>query len=323
MNLDEEILEEAIEGAEGEELVFTVPGEAAGTRVDIFLSRANPQLTRSYLQKLIGEGLVTVNDREVKANYKLKVHDSIALLLPEPEELKVEPENIPLDVLYEDADVIVVNKPRGMVVHPAAGNYTGTLVNALLGQCRDLSGINGIMRPGIVHRLDKDTSGVIMAAKNDRAHLSLARQIKDRTVTRRYLALVHGNLPEPAGLVDAPIGRDPKDRQRMAVVTKNGKPAVTRYQVLERFGDYTLVECKLETGRTHQIRVHLAYLGHPVVGDPKYGPKKAHFGLDGQALHAAVLGFRHPSTGEYLEFRAPVPEEMERVLRVLRGDRLR
>ncbi|MHB8170700.1 MAG: RluA family pseudouridine synthase [Thermincolia bacterium] len=317
---EEDIFEEDLEQAtDGEQMDFAVLPEAVGNRVDVFLSQVQSQATRSYLQKLIGEGLITVNGLEVKANYKLKAGDAVTLLLPQPQELKVEPEQIPLEVLYEDSDVIVVNKPRGMVVHPAAGNYSGTLVNALLWHCRDLSGINGVMRPGIVHRLDKDTSGVIMAAKNDAAHLSLAGQIKDRRVARRYLALVHGNLSEPGGTVDAPIGRDPKDRQRMAVVFKNGKPAVTHYKVLERFGDYTFLECRLETGRTHQIRIHLAYLGHPVVADPKYGPKKPHFALDGQALHARVLGFRHPSSGEYLEFTAPLPEVMERVLKGLGG----
>ncbi len=320
---EEDIFEEDLEEVvEGEQLDFAVPPESVGSRVDVFLSQVQFQATRSYLQKLIGDGLVTVNGLEIKANYKLKAGDTVNLFLPQPQELKVEPEQIPLEVLYEDSDVIVINKPRRMVVHPAAGNYSGTLVNALLWHCKDLSGINGVMRPGIVHRLDKDTSGVIMAAKNDAAHLCLAEQIKDRTVTRRYMALVHGNLPEPGGIVDAPIGRDPKDRQRMAVVVKNGKPAVTHYKVLERFGDYTFVECRLETGRTHQIRVHMAYLGHPVVCDPKYGPKKPHFSLEGQALHAAVLGFNHPSSGEYLEFSAPLPEEMERVLKGLRGKSL-
>lgn len=300
-------------------MVFQVESGLAGKRLDVFLTGEVPEMTRSHIQKLIDEGRVTVNGMAAKANAKLKPGDEVVFVIPEPEELKVEGEEIPLDILYEDSDLIVINKPRGMVVHPAPGNTSGTLVNALLFHCKDLSGINGVMRPGIVHRLDKDTSGVMMAAKNDLAHLSLAGQIKDREVTRRYTALVHGNIQEPGGVVEAPIGRDPQDRKKMAVVLKNSKPALTRYTVLERFGDYTLVECKLETGRTHQIRVHLAYLGHPVVGDPKYGTRKAHFGLQGQALHAGVLGFRHPRTGDYLEFSAPVPEPMAGIIKKLQN----
>ncbi|MFZ5639634.1 MAG: RluA family pseudouridine synthase [Bacillota bacterium] len=290
-----------------------------GMRLDVFLAAELPELTRSYIQKLVDDGHITVNGRGGKASYKVQPGDEIVVEVPEPEGLELTPENIPLEIIYEDSDVIVVNKPQGMVVHPAAGNYTGTLVNALLAHCNDLSGINGVMRPGIVHRLDKDTSGVIMAAKNDEAHLSLAGQIKDRTVVRKYMALVHGNITEPAGVVDAPIGRDPRERKRMAVVTANSKPAVTRYRVLERFNGYTLVECRLETGRTHQIRVHMAYIGHPVVGDPVYGPRKSPFALQGQALHAAVLGFHHPRTGEYLEFSAPLPEYMNELIKELKG----
>ncbi|MDA8211262.1 MAG: RluA family pseudouridine synthase [Clostridia bacterium] len=300
-------------------MVFQAEPGQAGKRLDVFLTGEVPEMTRSHIQKLIDEGRVTVNGTAAKANAKLKPGDEVVFVIPEPEELKVEGEDIPLDILYEDSDLIVINKPRGMVVHPAPGNTSGTLVNALLFHCKDLSGINGVMRPGIVHRLDKDTSGVMMAAKNDLAHLSLAGQIKDREVTRRYTALVHGNIQEPGGVVEAPIGRDPQDRKKMAVVLKNSKPALTRYTVLERFRDYTLVECKLETGRTHQIRVHLAYLGHPVVGDPKYGTRKAHFGLQGQALHAGVLGFRHPRTGDYLEFSAPVPEPMAGIIKKLQN----
>ncbi len=292
-----------------------MPGEEhRGQRLDVFLAGEIPGLTRSYIQQLVDEGLVTVSQKPVKASYKVKPGEQIVVEVPEPAELVVAAEKIPLDIVYEDRDVIVVNKPQGMVVHPAAGNYSGTLVNALLGHCTDLSGINGVMRPGIVHRLDKDTSGVMMAAKNDAAHLSLAGQIKDRTVLRKYIALVHGVITEPAGVVDAPVGRDPRERKRMAVVTRHGKPAVTRYRVLQRLGGYTLVECKLETGRTHQIRVHMAYIGHPVAGDPVYGPRKSPFVLAGQALHAAVLGFQHPSSGEYLEFSAPLPEYMEKLL---------
>lgn len=293
-----------------------------GTRLDIFISGQDQELTRTRVQKLIADECITVNEKPIKSNYKLKTNDVVNVEITEPEELKIDPEKIPLDVLYEDSDVIVINKPQGMVVHPANGNYTGTMVNALLEHCDDLSGINGVMRPGIVHRLDKDTSGVIMAAKNDMAHLSLAQQIKDHTVTRKYIALVHGNIAEPAGVIDAPIGRDPKDRKKMTVITQNSKNAVTRYRVLERFGEYTLIEVKLETGRTHQIRVHMAYLGHPVVGDPVYGPKKLHFGLNGQALHAYILGFEHPRSKQYMEFTTDIPDNMEKVLKKLKNHKV-
>ncbi|MDO7786231.1 RluA family pseudouridine synthase [Desulforamulus aquiferis] len=298
--------------------IFEVEMDRAKTRLDIFITAKCPELSRSYVQKLIEEELVRVNNQPAKANHKLRAGEVVTVEVPEAEELKVEPENIPLDIYYEDRDLIVVNKPRGMVVHPAEGNTSGTLVNALLHHCRDLSGINGVLRPGIVHRLDKDTSGLIMAAKNDLAHNSLAQQLKDRTVARRYLALVHNVIKENQGKIDAPIGRDPKDRQKMAVTQRNSKPAITNYIILERFPKYTLVECRLETGRTHQIRVHMAYLGYPVVGDPKYGPTKVHFNLDGQLLHAGILGFTHPTTREYREFNAPPPEIFKRVLEELR-----
>ncbi|SHE34680.1 RluA family pseudouridine synthase [Desulforamulus putei] len=297
---------------------FKVKQENAKTRLDVFLASHCQDISRSYIQKLIDEELVTVNDRPVKANHKLKTGEVVRIAIPPAEELKVEPENIPLDIYYEDSDVIVVNKPRGMVVHPAEGNTSGTLVNALLYHCSDLSGINGVLRPGIVHRLDKDTSGLIMVAKNDHAHNALAQQLKDRTVTRRYRALVHNNIKEEQGTVNAPIGRDPRDRQKMAVIERNSKPAVTHYRVLERFGRYTFIECRLETGRTHQIRVHMAYIGFPLVGDLRYGPNKPHFNLDGQLLHAMVLGFHHPSSGEYLEFTAPLPQVFEDILKHLR-----
>ncbi|MDK2888707.1 MAG: rRNA synthase [Thermoanaerobacter sp.] len=286
----------------------------AGERLDVFLAKENPELSRSHIQKLITGQQVTVNGDPVRSSYRVKPGDEVVLRVPPPRELEVVPENIPLDIYYEDADVVVVNKPRGMVVHPAEGNYSGTLVNALLFHCRDLSGVNGIMRPGIVHRLDKDTSGLIMVAKNDLAHLELARQLKERRVTRRYIALAHGNFAEDRGTVDAPIGRHPRDRQRMAVVNQGGRHAVTHYRVLERFGPYTLLELRLETGRTHQIRVHMAYLGHPLVGDLKYGPSRPHFDLQGQFLHAATLGFQHPRKGEYMEFTAPLPGELQDIL---------
>ncbi|MCL6447452.1 MAG: RluA family pseudouridine synthase [Armatimonadetes bacterium] len=298
---------------------YEVDPARAGTRLDVYLAGESPGISRSYLQRLIGEGLVKVNNAPSKPGYRVKPGDEVLLCVPYPEELKVEPEPVPLDVYYEDADVIVINKPRGIVVHPAEGNYSGTLVNALLYHCRDLSGINGILRPGIVHRLDKDTSGLLMAAKNDAAHLELARQLKDRRVVRRYIALAHGWIHEDSGTIEAPIGRHPRDRKRMAVVAGGGKPAVTHYRVVQRFAKFTLLHIRLETGRTHQIRVHLAYVGHPLVGDKKYAPKRNHYGLEGQFLHAAVLGFTHPRTGEYLEFEAPLPAGLAEFLRKI-GD---
>ncbi len=313
-------LREAFEDSDDSFQELTVEAEDTGTRLDVWVTKNCQELSRSYVQKLITDGLIKVNDDGIKANYKVKAGDCITIEIPPDAEVEVVPEDIPLDVLYEDSDVIVINKPKGMVVHPAPGNYSGTLVNALLWHCKDLSGINGMLRPGIVHRLDKDTSGVIMAAKNDFAHAGLAEQIKDHTVTRRYLALVHGIMVEPAGVVDAPIGRDPKDRKKMAVVTRNSKNAVTHYKVLDRFKEYTFVECRLETGRTHQIRVHLSYLGHPVVGDPLYGTRKNHFSLKGQLLHAAVLGFYHPRSGEYMEFITGLPKYYENVLNTLKQD---
>ena len=296
---------------------YEVEPQKAGTRLDFFLAGENPDLSRSCLQRLIGDGLVKVNGVPSKPAYRVKPGDEILLCVPYPEKLKIEPEPLPLDVFYEDADVIVVNKARGMVVHPAHGNYSGTLVNALLYHCKDLSGINGVLRPGIVHRLDKDTSGLLVVAKNDAAHLELARQLKERLVLRRYTALVHGNVKNDAGTVDAPIGRHPRDRQKMAVVAQGGKPAVTHYRVTERFPGFTLLSLRLETGRTHQIRVHMAYLGHPLVGDQKYAPRRNHLGLQGQFLHAGDLGFVHPRTKEYLEFTAPLPAELAAFLQRL------
>jgi len=301
-------------------LEYTVPEGQAGVRLDVLISGLAGELTRSRVQKLITGSMVTVNGSPAKSNYKVKERDRVRVEIPVPEPLEVSAEKIPLDIVYEDGDVLVVNKPQGMVVHPAAGNYSGTLVNALLEHCDDLSGINGVIRPGIVHRIDKDTSGLLVVAKNDRAHLELARQIKEHSVSRRYLALVHGNITEPKGVIDAPVGRDPRDRKKMAVVTRNSKPAVTRYTVLERLDGFTLVECALETGRTHQIRVHMAYIGHPVAGDPVYGPKKNPLGLAGQALHAFELGFRHPANGEYREFKAEIPEYFTELLNRLRQE---
>ncbi|KAF1085583.1 Ribosomal large subunit pseudouridine synthase D [Sporotomaculum syntrophicum] len=297
--------------------IYRVGAEDAGTRLDVFVTSREEQLSRSFVQKLIGDGAITVNQLAAQANYRVKAGDSVAVSVPPPVELQVCPESIPLDIYYEDSDVIVVNKPRGMVVHPAEGNYTGTLVNALLEHCRDLSGINGVLRPGIVHRIDKDTSGLLMVAKNDLAHEHLAGQLKKHTVRRGYVALIHGVLASERGVVDAPIGRDPRDRQKMTVTSRNSKPAVTHYRVLERAGNYTFLRLRLETGRTHQIRVHMAYIGNPLVGDTRYGPGKPHFGLAGQFLHAYQLGFIHPRRGDYLEFRAPLPAELGVILQKL------
>ncbi len=285
---------------------FAAGDEDAGNRLDVFISSA-ADLTRSHVQKLIGEELVTVNGRKERSSYRMKPGDLISLQIPMPAGTEIKPEFIPLEIYYEDTDVIIVNKPRGMVVHPAPGNYSGTLVNALLHHCRHLSTIGGNLRPGIVHRLDKDTSGLIIAAKNDMAHLGLTLQLKDRLIERRYLALVHGRVRDRSGIIDAPIGRDPKNRQKMAVTIGNGKDAVTKYHVLGRYIGHTYLELKLVTGRTHQIRVHLSFIGHPVVGDPKYGPIRPRFGLEGQFLHAAALGFNHPRTGRYLGYEAPLP----------------
>lgn len=305
----------------GETRLFEAAEADKGERLDVFLARQAPELSRSRVQRLIADGRVAVQGRPAKANHKVQPGEAVSLSVPPPEPVAVEAEAIPLDVVYEDAEVVVVNKPRGMVVHPAAGNWRGTLVNALLARCDDLSGVGGEVRPGIVHRLDKDTSGVMVAAKNDRAHASLARQIKDRTAGRKYLALVHGNVKAEEGLIDAPIGRHRTDRKRMAVDAERGREARTRFRVLERFPGYTLVACKLETGRTHQIRVHMAYIGHPVVGDPKYGPKGSPFPIDGQALHAAELTFRHPASGAEMVFTAPLPADMEGILAKLRRGR--
>ncbi|MEN1934405.1 RluA family pseudouridine synthase [Paenibacillus sp. 102] len=294
----------------------TVTEEQKSERIDKFLAGVNNEWSRSQVQQWIKDGVVTVNGNDIKGNYKVKVSDEIAVAIPEPEELDILPEDMNLEIYYEDADVLVVNKPRGMVVHPAPGHTSGTLVNGLMHHCTDLSGINGVMRPGIVHRIDKDTSGLLMVAKNDMAHESLVNQLVAKTVTRRYKAIVHGVIPHDKGTIDAPIGRDKKERQSMAV-DENGKNAVTHFQVLERFKDFTFVECRLETGRTHQIRVHMKYIGYPLAGDPKYGPKKT-LDINGQALHAGILGFDHPRTGEYIEFEAPVPAVFEEVLNILR-----
>ncbi|WP_274651824.1 RluA family pseudouridine synthase [Paenibacillus humicola] len=303
-----------------ERIEFTARDGEAGIRLDKAVTESleeDAAASRTQVQEWIKAGAVLVNGRPAKANYKLAAGDEVTIDIPEPEAAEIEPEAIPLDIAYEDGDVIVINKPRGLVVHPAPGHVKGTVVNALMYHCTDLSGINGVMRPGIVHRIDKDTSGLLMAAKNDLAHASLAEQLKAHTVTRKYIALVHGNLPHDHGTVDAPIGRDPHDRKLFTVIERGGKRAVTHFAVIERIADYTLLELQLETGRTHQIRVHMKYIGHPLAGDPVYGRSRT-IGLKGQALHAAVLGFEHPRTGAYLEFEAPVPEDMEREIAILR-----
>ncbi|MBC8015791.1 MAG: RluA family pseudouridine synthase [Sporomusaceae bacterium] len=297
---------------------FEVSEYEKGERLDVFLVKELKEFSRSNIQKLIANGQVTVNQKTVKTNYKLKIADMITVNIPEVRPLELMAEDIPLDVLYEDNDIIVINKARGMVVHPATGNYSGTLVNALLEHCDDLSGINGVARPGIVHRLDKDTSGVMIAAKSDRAHIGLAHQIKEHTASRRYLTIVHGNIKEEQGVIKGPIGRHPSNRKKMAVTFVNSKEAITNFRIIERFGDYTLVECKLLTGRTHQIRVHMAYIGHPVVGDPKYGPERGHFAIAGQALHSTELTINHPVTGESMIFTAELPDDMQIILIELR-----
>ena len=291
-----------------------------GTRIDLVLSLALPDTSRSFLQKLITNGAVSV-DGEVCKSKKLKVEagQEVTIVVPEPVELNIEPEDIPLEIVYEDNDVLVVNKPKGMVVHPAVGNYTGTLVNAIMYLCGDsLSSINGVIRPGIVHRIDKDTSGLLMIAKNDMAHNSLAAQLAEHSITRAYQAIVYNNFSDDEGTVDAPIGRDPKNRLRQAVTQQNSKRAVTHYMVLERLGKFTHIEARLETGRTHQIRVHMAYIKHPLLGDFVYGPEKNPYGVQGQMLHAKVLGFVHPTTGEYMEFESELPEEFQKTLDKLR-----
>ncbi|MDD6620476.1 MAG: RluA family pseudouridine synthase [Eubacteriales bacterium] len=304
------------------ELNLTVKAENAGVRIDKFISENADGITRSATAKLIEDGNVTVDGKEISKNYKCKENDEITVFIPDAKPLEARAENIPLDIVYEDSDLLVVNKPKGMVVHPAAGNYDGTLVNALLYHCDgSLSGINGVIRPGIVHRIDKDTSGLLIVAKNDFAHIHLAEQIKDHSFHRAYQAVVYGNIREDSGTVNQPIGRNPNDRKKMAVTLKNSKNATTHYEVINRFGDFTHIRCILETGRTHQIRVHMAYIGHPLAGDMVYGPKKVIKSLEGQCLHAGEIGFVHPRTGEYMEFKSELPDYFKTFLARLDGSR--
>ncbi len=300
-----------------EKMEHIILEQQTGDRIDKVISTLDEEWSRTQVQQWIKEGNVLVNGQKIKTNYKCGLNDQIEITIPDPELLDVIPEEMDLEIYFEDRDVLVVNKPSGMVVHPAPGHLTGTLVNGLMAHCKDLSGINGVLRPGIVHRIDKDTSGLLMVAKNDMAHEKLVNQLVEKTVTRKYRAIVHGVIPHDFGTIDAPLGRDTRDRQSMTVVD-NGKHAVTHFHVIERFKDFTFVECQLETGRTHQIRVHMKYIGYPLAGDPKYGPKKT-LDINGQALHAGVLGFNHPRTNEYVEFEAPLPREFEEVLEQLRN----
>ncbi len=305
--------------AESNTYQITIDEEKQGTRLDVVLSFCIADISRSFIQKLIDEGNVAIDGSTVRSKKeKVKAGQCISITIPEPENLEVLPQDIPLDIVYEDEDVLVVNKPRGMVVHPAPGNPDGTLVNAIMHHCAGrLSTINGVIRPGIVHRIDKDTSGLLVIAKNDAAHASLAAQLEEHSITRRYRAIVYNSFADDSGTVDAPIGRDPKNRLRMAVI-QGGRRAVTHYKVLERLGRFSYIEAQLETGRTHQIRVHMAYIKHPLLGDFVYGPPKNNLGADGQMLHAKVLGFVHPRTGEYMEFDSELPEEFTKVLEKVR-----
>ena len=302
-----------------EQFEFLIEEKDSGIRIDRVLTEKMEEYSRSYLQKLLKEQQVSVNHKPAKANYKVQTGDSVCVMVPELKEPDITAEEIPLDILYEDDYLLVVNKPKGMVVHPSAGHMEGTLVNAVLAHCEGkLSGINGVLRPGIVHRIDRDTTGALLICKDDAAHRDLAEQLKVHSIKRSYRAVVYGNFKEDEGTVEGPIGRHPTDRKKMAINYKNGKDAVTHYRVLERFGNTTYIECRLETGRTHQIRVHMSSIGHPLLGDEVYGDKKNAYHLQGQALHAMILGFVHPHTGEYMEFEAPLPEYFVKLLDKLR-----
>ena len=300
------------------EFCLYIPEDMEDERVDKCLNELIDSLSRSYIQKLLSEGGITVNGRKIKSSYRVKIDDCIRVVLPPAITPDIVPENIPLEILYEDEDVIVINKPKGMVVHPAPGHYNNTLVNALLFHCKgELSGINGVLRPGIVHRIDRDTTGSVIVCKNDKAHASIAQQLKEHSIVRRYHAIVHGNLKEEEGTIHTLIGRHPTERKKMAVLKSGGKDAVTHYKVLKHFDKFTYIECRLETGRTHQIRVHMAYLGHPLLGDVVYGPKLCPYKLEGQTLHAKILGFHHPRTNEYIETDASLPDYFEKLLNIL------
>lgn len=300
--------------------LYEVLNEQEGERLDKFLSIIYPDQSRSFFQKIIKDNKILVNDKPEKTNYRIKCDDIINITIPDAVETKIVPEDIPIDIIYEDDDVLIVNKPKGMVVHPSAGHYTGTLVNAIMYHCKDsLSGINGEIRPGIVHRIDMDTTGSLIVCKNDESHINIARQIKDHTVNRIYEGIVIGNLKDDEGTIEGPIGRHPIDRKKMCINEKNGKPAITHYKVLERFGNYTYAQFKLETGRTHQIRVHMSSIGHPLLGDTLYSSGKSAFkNLQGQTLHAKTIGFIHPRTNEYVEFSAPLPNYFEKLLNQLK-----
>lgn len=295
---------------------FEVSFEQEGERLDKYLALIYEKQSRSFFQKIIKENLVLVNGKAQKANYRISAEDTVSVTIPKAQKIEIVPEDIPLDILYEDEDVLVVNKPKGMVVHPSAGHYTGTLVNAVMYHCKEsLSGINGAIRPGIVHRIDMDTTGALIVCKNDNAHVKIAQQIKEHSVTRRYRGIVNGVVKEDTGRIEGAIGRHPVERKKMAINEKNGKPAITHYKVLERFNTHTYMEFELETGRTHQIRVHMASIGHPLLGDTLYGSGKNPYHLQGQTLHAMVIGFIHPSTGAYLEVEAPLPEYFQKLLK--------
>ncbi len=302
------------------EIVFDILPEMEDERIDKCISGYMEALSRSYVQKVIKDGNVSVNDTVVKANYRVKADDRVRFIIPESVEPDIPAQDIPLDILYEDQDILIVNKPKNMVVHPAPGHYEGTLVNAVMYHCKgELSGINGVLRPGIVHRIDKDTTGSIIVCKNDEAHNAVADLLKTHDITRKYRAIVYGNMKDEQGTVDAPIGRHPNDRKKMAVNEKHGKRAVTHYRVLEHFDQYTYIECQLETGRTHQIRVHMASIGYPILGDTVYTSRKAPFHLEGQVLHAMTIGFVHPRSGQYIEVEAPLPDYFEKLLQILRN----
>ncbi len=309
-----------ISNNEFEEIIeLVIADKGIGERIDKYLSDMLSSYSRSYIQKLISDEMVLVNHKNIKSNYRLNEDDLLKIMIPLPKELEILPEDIPLDIVYEDDDVILINKPKGMVVHPANGHYSGTLVNALLHHCKgNLSGINGVLRPGIVHRIDMDTTGILIVCKNDMAHASLSEQLKEHSITRYYYAICHNRFSEEKGTVNAPIGRHPTQRKKMAINYKNGKEAITHYEVLENFSGYSFIKCKLETGRTHQIRVHMASISHPLLGDELYCHTKSPYNLQGQTLHAGVLGFVHPTTGKYMEFSTPLPEYFQNLLNKLK-----